>query len=411
MFNSQPILVEAGAVMDGAGVFARPGALAISAAREVVYAGPPEGIPPEFLEGEAERWSMPGDLLVPGMVNAHAHLDLTDVGPVPYKGAAGGGFVGWLEEVMRSKPATVTGWWSSYEAGLLHSLRAGTVAVGDIVPHAQVVDALRARFKWNLWGMAFSEQFGMEAVCRVPDDYEVFSDRRIGLQPHAPYSAGPSLYETASHSGFPLSTHLAETPEEAQFVAHGTGPFRDLLERMGKWKPEYAAFYNAGLSPVAWMEPFLRRASWLLAHVNYAGDFDLDILARTRASVAYCPVASDYFGHGGHRYRDMLARGINVCLGTDSILCQPKDEAQPLGILPQMRHLFLRDGTEPALLLKMATVNGAKALGLEDGFATFRPGAEARPVALSFDPSNPQHPLAQVLRRREPAQPLDVILP
>ncbi len=407
MFNSQPTLIQAGAVMDGAGVLARPGVVAVSAEGWVVYAGPPAGVPAAFLADSVAQIRLPDRLVVPGFVNAHTHLELTGIGPRPYDGD----FPGWLEQVVREKPATDAAWWASYEAGLAASAMAGTVAAGDIVAHDKVKEALQARFKWEIWGMAYAEQFGLGAVCRIPQGYELFSEKRIGIQPHAPYSAGPLLFETASQSGFPLSTHLAETTEELEFVARGTGPFRELLEKLGKWKPQYAAAYQAGLTPVEWMRPHLAAAHWLLAHVNYASDADLVILARTGTSVAYCPVASDYFGHKNHRYRDMLAYGINVCLGTDSAICQPASEPHPLGVLPQMRHLFLRDATDPLLLLKMATVNGAKALGLAEDFATFKVGAEARPVALTFDPENPESPLAQALRRSEPAEPLFPHLP
>jgi len=402
MFNSQPLLIEAGAVMDAAGVLARPGAVAISAEGLVVFAGAPAQVPAAFLADSVEKLRLPDRLVVPGFVNAHCHLELTGIGPQHY----GGDFIDWVEMVMKQKATSDAAWWASYEAGLVQSLRAGTVAAGDIVTHEKVKEALQARFKGELWGMAFAEQFGLDAVCRIPDGYELFSEKRIGIQPHAPYSAGPSLFETACQSGFPLSTHLAETTAELEFVAHGTGPFRTLLEKLGKWKPKMANEYATGLTPVQWMRPYLAATKWLLAHVNYASDADLVILARTGASVAYCPVASDYFGHKNHRYRDMMAYGINVCLGTDSIVCQPADEAQPLGILPQMRHLFLRDGTDPQLLLKMATTSGAKALGLAEDFCTFRVGAEARPLALVFDPADPADALAQVLRRTEPVEPL-----
>lgn len=397
MFNSQPILLEAGAVMDGAGVFARPGALALSGAGEVVFAGPLAQVPAAFLAEKPRHRRLPDRLLVPGLVNAHAHLELTGIGPQPY----GGEFVDWVSLVMRKRPGTTADWKAAHGAGVAQSLAAGTVAVGDIVTHEKVKESLLARFKRELWGVAFAEQFGLGQVCRIPEGYELFTEQGVGIQPHAPYSAGPLLFETACQSGFPLATHLAETTEELAFVAHGSGPFRELLEHMGKWQPAFAAAYNQGLTPVQWMRPYLAAAKWLLAHVNYATDADLVILARTGASVAYCPVASDYFGHKNHRYREMLAHGINVCLGTDSILCQPAGEAQPLGMLPQMRHLFLRDGTDPLVLLKMATVNGAKALGLAGDFATFGVGAEARPLALRFDPADPADPLAQVLRRRE----------
>ncbi len=210
-----------------------------------------------------------------------------------------------------------------------------------------------------------------------------------GWQPHAPYSAGPALFRAAARSGRPVSCHLAETREELEFVATGGGPFRALLQQMGKWSEAFAGFYDQGLSPVGWMEPHLREQPWLLAHCNYVSDEDIDLLAETRASVAYCPVASEYFGHVGHRYREMIDAGVNVCLGTDSIACQPSHQAQPLGMLPQMRRLYQRDRTDPALLLNMATTHGWRAIGLT---------AELRRLArVTFDPLDHRPVLEQIL--------------
>jgi cytosine/adenosine deaminase-related metal-dependent hydrolase len=129
----------------------------------------------------------------------------------------------------------------------------------------------------------------------------------------------------------------------------------------------------------------------LVAHVNDADDAAIETLAATRTSVAYCPHASTYFGaarhFGPHRYRDMLAAGIPVALGTDSIVNLPQGSANPpalethlddasgISILREMRYLFARDMTDPVDLLRMATVNGARALGLTDAAFTFRPDA------------------------------------
>jgi cytosine/adenosine deaminase-related metal-dependent hydrolase len=163
------------------------------------------------------------------------------------------------------------------------------------------------------------------------------------------------------------------------------------------------------------MAPHLAAAPWLLAHCNYVEDAHLPLLARHRASVVYCPIASAYFGHprrgfrgsdGHHRYRDMLAAGVNVCLGTDSILCQPADETQPHSILAQMRFLFQRDHTDPDTLLAMATTRGLRALGLPARHATLQPGSPARLAAIAIDPADSTDPLRQALESTAPVHPV-----
>jgi aminodeoxyfutalosine deaminase len=220
------------------------------------------------------------------------------------------------------------------------------------------------------------------------------------------------------------STHLAETLEEAEFVRDARGPFADMLKRIGKWDD---AIQATGLSPIEFFQDDLGMSPWLLAHCNYVSDKDLKILAkagRGRVSVAYCSVASEYFGHTSHRYRDMLDAGINVCLGTDSILCQPKSERQPLGILPQMRRLFRRDRTDPGTLLAMATVRGARAIQFHEDSTTLsvrndlgllsrvarvigKPeGPRQNVIAIRFDPTDRADALTQVLLNDYPVEPL-----
>lgn len=125
----------------------------------------------------------------------------------------------------------------------------------------------------------------------------------------------------------------------------------------------------------------------LVAHVNDATDEAIGILAGSRATVVYCPHASEYFGahrhFGPHRYRDMLAAGVRVALGTDSIVNLPDGDG--LSVLEEMRLLYRRDGTRPELLLGMATVNGGAAvLGSEQGFAFSggRDGEAARLIGM-----------------------------
>jgi len=116
-------------------------------------------------------------------------------------------------------------------------------------------------------------------------------------------------------------------------------------------------------------------------------------MARHGWSVAYCPRASDYFGHHGHRYRAMIEAGVNVCLGTDSIICHGT-----LSILDEMRHLHHRDHTDPATLLAMATTRGMRGLGLEPRDATLAPGASPGLIAIRYDGGPGRDALASVLR-------------
>ena len=390
----------------------------------------------------------PEHVVMPGLVNAHAHLELTAVGPRP----AASDFVGWVAALRRRTAAwTAADWRASTAAGAAASGAAGIAAVGDIVggvSHAAAAPAppvhppappgtASANASGSgqrgamtaLPGVDYQECFGIgppwdtgarqriaaladsplarqPAAAPTADSSHSGSGtginpppRRMGLQPHAPYSAGPAVFAAAAASGLPVCCHLAETREELQFVARGDGPFRELLEAIDKWSAEFASFYRHGLTPVQWMEPHLRVRPWLLAHCNYVSDDDLNLLAATGSSVAYCPIASEYFAHENHRYRDMLAAGINVCLGTDSILCQPADEAQPLGILPQMRRLWRRDGVDPQLLLQMGTTHGWRALGQAPD--------HRRLAAVRFDPADPTPPLEQVLRGNAPVQTIE----
>lgn len=350
-------------------------------------------------------------LLLPGMVNAHTHLDLTALGPVPYE-ACGGSFIDWIRRVIRDRPRDAEAVAASFAEGARRCAEAGVVAVGDIFAGDDSTMALQTLAAHGLGGVVFRELIGMsdetdlDASALLPG---------IGLQPHAPYSASPGLYAQAvAHAEarpakgeppFPLATHLAETREEAQLVAEGRGPFRELLEQRGLWREDLAAVFGQGQSPIQHLAPILRRAPFLVAHVNYASDDDLNALTQTETCVAYCPIASGYFGHGNandpesppHRYRAMQARGIRVCLGTDSILNTRADDPHPLGLIAALRLLYQRDRTDPSTLLAMATTHGAAALGLDRTVGTFRAGAPARFLAYRFDPSDSNDPLTQML--------------
>lgn len=410
MSDGPLILHQVGAVRDAQHVSARPGALAIRG-NNIVAAGAPDEV--RRIAGKPDRIIDQPDLLIlPGFVNAHAHLDLTSLGARPYQG----NFIDWVSMVMRDRPQDEAAIRATVLQGMKLSRDSGTAMLGDIAATPAAIHA-RIHTPMHHWlgGISWLECFGLgddqeirgndalTHITQLTNDFQTDERSRvhIDLQPHAPYSAGLALYGVSSqHWRGRASTHLAETREELEFIRDATGPFADLLKRLGKWNN---LIRPTGKTPIQYLDQKFGRGQWTLAHCNYVTDEDLNILRIRRAtvSIAYCPIASDYFHHTAHRYRDMLDAKINVCLGTDSILCQPADEPQPMSILAQMRHLYKRDQTAPALLLKMATVNGARALTGEPERATLSARGSTNVAVIRFDPDDKRDALEQVLRSRE----------
>lgn len=377
----------------------------------------------------AHRVGLPNHVLIPPLVNGHTHLDLTDIGPRQFDPKLG--FTGWIDMVRRERPTTPDAIAAAVRHGIELSLQGGVAGVGDIAgapagqPQLVPFDTLRES---PLAGVSFIEFFAIgksetagiaraEALLRAAVD-RLGAGRslihRLGLQPHAPNTVSVAAFQRAvdlaEEFGLPVTTHLAETLDERSFVARAEGPQRDLLERLGLWDDALRASIGLGLSPIAHLAGVLQRRAFSVAHVNDASDADLEILHRSRATVVYCPRASTYFGaadhFGPHRYRDMLAMGIPVALGTDSVINLPDADLKHTGLSTwdEIRLLHLRDATPCTTLLAMATIHGARALGLDPSRFTFATGASPMGIlGLPVDNSPPHHalhadPLAGVLR-------------
>jgi aminodeoxyfutalosine deaminase len=376
---------------------------------EILALGSPDIVAAHPLAPRARPIDRSNCVLIPGLVNAHTHLDLTHIGPRPHDPAVG--FVPWIDMIRRerrSDPAAIA---ASVRRGVELLRAGGTVAVGDIAgavggkPSRLAVDALAST---GMPGVSFIEYFGLltpyrELVALLRAVAEpVDGPLRVGLQPHAPYTVSLPGYtvaiESANVAGFPMSTHLAESPEERELIVHARGPLRDLLTAVlgdpSGWIDQFAL----ARSPIA----HALRLPWppdqprgLAVHVNDCDDEDLRLLAERRAIVVYCPRSSAYFGadrhFGPHRYRDMLAAGIPVALGTDSIVNLPPEAANPvqggISILDEMRLLHRRDGTDFTDLLAMGTINALEAFPFINP-AHFRfpmPTSTASPIARLLD--------------------------
>ncbi len=355
-------------------------------------------------------------IILPGFVNAHTHLELTSLrGRVPFSES----FAKWLRVLTQLNPHrdgddAVR---QSVRGGIRECLAAGTTTVADI-GYGQVVPAEWARSPLNTVG--FLEVIGIgeafKAFTKPDRSVEAVegllaeADRLVqdggplrcfGITPHAPYSTDEDSYRAAidfaRRTRRPIATHLAETRDEERFLRDGTGSFRELLEEFGLWDD---TFNPPGCSPIEYMKRVglfdlgSLAVAPLLAHVNYVSDRDLDLLAASSASVVYCPRTHHFFRHEPHRYRDMLSRGINVCLGTDSLASN-----DTLSILDELRFLRSRDADiTNAQLLDMATLAGARALGQRDHVGVLATGMRADFVVIPLaDPHTPD-PLDDLLR-------------
>lgn len=395
------------AAADSTGFEARPGAVLLELGGglpRLLASGRTGEVERHPAAAGATRRALPRSVLLPALVNAHCHLDLTAIGPRPYDPA--GGFTGWVDMIRAERRADGHDPAGAVREGVRRSLAGGVVAVGDIAGamRAEAHEALRES---SLMGVSFVEFFGagarqagaiaaMEALVererrdRSPADAGP-ARVRLGLQPHATYSAGLALYRAAGRLqrrfGVPLATHLAETIDELEFIARGTGPMQDLIRRVGAWDDSVLDDLGRGKRPVTHLIGPLTASVFLAAHVNAINDEEIEALARTRTSVVFCPRAWEYFGHGRtlgpHRWRDMLEAGINVALGTDSIINLPPEESGRISPLDDARRLHTRERADPRVLLGMATTNGARALGLDPAWFTLAPpgGTEGRPIA------------------------------
>ena len=264
---------------------------------------------------------------------------------------------------------------------------AGTTLLADITTAGLSWDAvasapLRAVVFAELIGLkrnrgARDERRGLELGSKpIQPENQVAACARPGLSPHAPYSSAGWLYHKAVFSRLPLSTHLAEMPEELRLLQHRDGPLRSFLEDLGAWDDDWEPI---GPRPADYVRKGeLRNADWLIAHGTYLEPDDFWQLRPEaapdgrRVAIAFCPRTHARFGHAPHPYRALLERGAIVCLGTDSLASSPS-----LSILDEMRFLHSRDESlSGELLLTMATLFGAWAL-------------VPRPPPAASNPANP----------------------
>jgi cytosine/adenosine deaminase-related metal-dependent hydrolase len=348
-------------------------------------------------------------VLMPGLVNAHCHLDYTHMAgqfPPPKF------FTDWLKVITSTKAQwNISEYKASWLTGAGMLLKTGTTAVADIEAVPQLLPAVWEETPLRI--VSFLELIGItgrrppevvlhEAVEKIAALKHVRC--AAGLSPHAPYSTVPELLastaEAARRNRWPVCTHVAESRTEFAMISDARGEMFEWLKRSGRDMSDCGAG-----SPIAHLERHgLLRSNLVAVHANYLARGDAAILSRRKVSVAHCPRSHEYFRHEPFPIERLLRAGVNVCIGTDSLASVLTKRGQPveLDMFAEMRLLSQNHpALSPKQIVRMATINGARALGLAAGLGELSDGARADLIALPWT-GKKERLIDDVLQQRGP---------
>ncbi|HET9986023.1 MAG TPA: amidohydrolase family protein [Longimicrobiales bacterium] len=372
----------------------RDGAVLVDARGRIAAVGPAAAVP---TPDDAESLDLGEAALLPGLVNTHCHPELA-----AFRGLLDDlPFDDWIPTLLAAKRGSglsqdeyvLAAKWTCAEA-----LAAGMTTLGATEASAAAAEACREA---GMRALVYRETFGPDpaqaeaSLAELAAAVESLREREtdlvhIGVSPHAPYTVSDRLFrmvaDYAIAESLPVAVHAAEGLVEDQLVREGVGRFAAGLNARGIATPRRAA------STVALLEETrILRARPLVIHAVRVDAEDRRRLSDHGAAVAHCPIANARLGHGTAPLLEMLERGITVGLGTDSVASNNRldllEEARAAQLGQRVRHA---SGTIlPAdELLRLATIDGARALGVDGRVGTLEPGKDADLCAVSFAGSN-----------------------
>lgn len=322
--------------------------------------------------------------VLPGLINAHTHLELSWLwGKVPPAAS----LPEWVGVLMARRAEVAEDDPKALRQGVIDALEAGTAAVGDISNTLASVGVLA---EGPLHAVVFRELIGFNpadpaaivAAARADLDGRARPPHvRLRLAPHAPYSVSAAMIQAiaadAASRGEVTSIHLGESPNESELLGAGSGSWRELLERRGVWPAEWTP---PGCGPVEYLDRLGVLSSRLLVvHGVQFGDADLTRLAARGATLVTCPRSNLWVGVGPPPVGRFFASGVRVAVGTDSLASN-----SDLNLFSELALLHrLAPEVAPRRLLASATREGALALGLDD-LGQLAPGARARIIAVDL---------------------------
>jgi cytosine/adenosine deaminase-related metal-dependent hydrolase len=347
---------------------------------------------------QASKKAWPEAILLPGLINTHTHLELTAMRG--YLENEERDFFSWLKKLTLARlfkltpdDLEVSAMWGACEA-----VKAGITCVGDASDSAAT--SMRAIQQVGMRGIVFQESFGPDAT-QVLENVAKLKNKvvelmsleselvKAGVSPHAPYTVcAPQLKaiaEFATQKNLPLMMHAAESEAEDLLLRDGCGLFADNLILRGiSWSaPRCSTIEYLQRSGILECKP-------LLAHCIRVDEKDLETLHASESKVAHCPKSNAKLGHGSAPFSRFLARGVTVGLGSDSVAsnntCDILEEARFAALLSRSRQAEEKcDGRVGANdVLAVASLGGARCLGLNDRIGELREGLQADLAIVSL---------------------------
>ncbi|NJD69223.1 MAG: amidohydrolase family protein [candidate division NC10 bacterium] len=343
-------------------------------------------------------------VLLPGLVNAHTHLELTGVhGCLPF----GQSFTEWAVALLGLRAELDDAFFTaSADQGTTALLQTGVTCVADITASGRSVAPLKAA---GLRGIVYQEVLGpdpdqaterLDAAEKAMRSLELRArgtQLSVGLSPHAPYSLSEPLLrrcaELLRQQHLPAAIHVAESPEEVTYIGLGLGPIATtLLPAAGRHSPSHRV---CGESPLALLDRAGLLSDRLLAvHGVHMGMSDLRLLKQRDVALAVCPRSNAYLMVGTAPLPRCLGALLRVGLGTDSLASN-----ETLSLWDEMRfaHRLYGEAVTAQQLITMATSGGAAALGMADVIGSLDPGKRADLTAVAVERLDDADPYGSLL--------------
>lgn len=373
------------------------GAIAVSG-QQIVSVGTRSALLAQF--AEATTLDLGESAIIPGLVNAHSHLELTAMRGFLEDEVAD--FFAWLRKLtharldrMTADELNVSASWGACEAA-----RAGVTCVADASDAA--LQSMNALGDVGLRGIVFQESFGPDPRL-AQENFEKLTIKiaglresetslvKAGVSPHAPYTVCSPQLEMISRLALderlPVMMHAAETEMEVSFLREGGGPFAEGLRSRGiEW-------HAPGVSTIQYLyDVGVLETRPLLAHCIHVDEADLETIKRTETRVAHCPKSNAKLGHGIAPFGKMIEMRIDVGLGSDSVAsnntCDLFEEARFALLLARVNFVVSKDGNRGLNcdeILQAATLGGAHSLGLAGKVGELKEGLQADFAVVSLD--------------------------
>ena len=382
-------IFAAGTVMPVSAPPIPDGALLIADGR-ISAVGPLSEIRRENPEASVRHFS--GSTIIPGAVNAHAHLGFRTIDAPP-----GGTFSGWLTKLIERLPEKEAWTAEASRDSAREAVEAGTTMMAESSPYGEclpqlaesgMVGTVYAEFFPGDYNGAESGEIVAAIIARVQEMNEGLPDRvHARVSVHSPYTVDPQSSRIAARRtrelGWSLAYHLSESPEEVEFVREGTGGLADIFGSN--------AWGGVGVSPVRYAEGIeILAPETIAAHVaTGVGDEEIEILARSGVAAAHCPRSNENLGCGVSPVPEMMRAGVRVGMGTDGLWSSPS-----MNLFEETMAAARLHGFDGVTALRLATLEGARVMGAEHETGSLEPGKWADFAVVEVEPDGSDGELA-----------------